>query len=104
MTKQAPPIVWRHVGPGYFPGVPPRDLTQADVETLTITDLLNIEASAVYELVNPITLDPLRELPDAEFDKLSPAEKGKRTREANERAEADARAAQEAADGQEGDA
>ena len=105
MTKQSPPVVWRYVGPGYFPGVPPRDLTQSDVDALAITDLLNIEASSAYELVNPITLDPLRELPDAEFEKLSPAEKGKRTREANERAEAAeeaAKTAQEAANGQEG--
>lgn len=83
MTKQSPPVVWRYVGPGYFPGVPPRDLTQSDVDALAITDLLNIEASSAYELV-------------ADLAKLSPSEKGKRTKDANERDAAE-QAAQEGA-------
>lgn len=32
--EQSDPIVYRYVGPGWFPSVPARDLTQADVDAL----------------------------------------------------------------------
>lgn len=55
MSKIDTPIAWKHVGPGWFPGVPKRDLTQADFDALSPRRQREVEASAAYEAVKSPT-------------------------------------------------
>jgi hypothetical protein len=87
---------WKFVGPGRHFGVPSRDITAEEFETLSPRQRRIITESPAYEELQ--LDDPLGELSNAEFDTLSPAEKGARTREANRRAEEAAAAAQAEAD------
>lgn len=89
-AKNTAPIAFRFLGGGYFPGVPRRDLTQREYDALPAKWQREIDASAIYETVDPpapISLDPLGELTDPEYEALSPADKGARTREAKKQAE-----------------
>lgn len=52
------PAAWRYTGPGYFPGIPPRDLTQTEFDALSINDQLNIAAGTLYREVKPKAAPP----------------------------------------------
>lgn len=100
---------YRYVGPDRFYGIPVRDLSADEFAALDPEQRRKVRLSPAYaeipdETLSPpplsITLDPLGELDDASYEALTPADKGKRTKEANTRAEAEAKAAEEAAKAQ----
>jgi hypothetical protein len=101
MTDQQPPALYRRTdSPGLHFGVPDRDLTADEFAALPPDLRREVKSSPLYELTGATeapryTLDPLRQLDDAAWEALTPAEKGQRTKEAN-------RLAEEAADGQNG--
>ena len=78
---------YRYVGPGRHFGVPARDVDPDEVERLSPRQQRILRESPAYAAVE--LDDPLGEVSNAAFEKLSPAEKGQRTKEANKRAEGD---------------
>lgn len=47
------PITYRYVGPHKFHGIPARDLTEADVDRLTIDQKRDLWTTSSYEPVTP---------------------------------------------------
>lgn len=86
MTESTPLVVYQRTdAPGVIYGVPPGDLTAADWDALPPDLRREVKASALYAAVpSEEVRDPLGELSNEAFDKLSPADKGARTRKANE--------------------
>jgi hypothetical protein len=82
---------YRYVGPGRHYGTPARDVEPEEYRTLSPRQQRILRESPAYEAVD--LDDPLGELSNAQFEKLSPAEKGQRTKESNRRAEEAAAAA-----------
>lgn len=88
------PVVYRYTGPRnalgqpqqFLPGVPARDLTDADIARLTDRQAgdLGLLYAAAGDEGDQEQHDPLGELTNEEYDALTPAEKGGRTRRANE--------------------
>lgn len=48
--------MFKYHGPGYFPGVPMRDLTDAEAKDLGVTDLLNESTAYEYREQSETTL------------------------------------------------
>jgi hypothetical protein len=105
MTDAPQLVVYQRTGaPGVIYGVPNGDLSTADWEALPPDLKREVKASALYAAVpSEEVRDPLGELSNEAFDKLSPVDKGARTRKANElREEAERLTAEQGAD-EEGD-
>lgn len=86
MTESSPLVLYQRTdAPGVIYGVPPGDLTVADWDALPPDLKREVKASALYAAVpSEEVRDPLGELSNEAFDKLSPSDKGARTRKTNE--------------------